>query len=276
MLYTRRKRNEALAAAEASGKSFWTKKFAPEVRVKVLHALNSFADDIYGARAALALARQLILYDEGWMGLGHGVEPVEDMLGYIREAPDDTLPTIIEALYQALVTSRQRGSWGVDPAGFTAAISGILAEHRVSFDFVDGTMVEFTSRELHQEVVEPTLRLLGGQRDLAKVEAAYQKALRELSAGAADDAITDAATALQEMLIALGCEGKALGPLLGSAKKKGLLAAHDAPLIDWVSADRSQFGDAHRATSPTREDAWLTVHVVGALALRLAKGRRAS
>ena len=41
--------------------------------------------------------------------------------------------------------------------------------------------------------------------------------------------------------------------------------------MHWVSADRSEMGDSHKAeTTLTRDDAWLTVHVVGALILRLA------
>jgi hypothetical protein len=61
-----------------------------------------------------------------------------------------------------------------------------------------------------------------------------------------------------------------------------LLAAHDgaladgiAKIIDWVSADRSNSGDAHNAAPAARDDTWFAVHVVGALILRLAKDPRA-
>ena len=81
------------------------------------------------------------------------------------------------------------------------------------------------------------------------------------------------------MLDALGCEGNSLGPKLQNAKDRGLLAPHDSPMAeivkkagDWVSADRSNTGDAHNAGSATVDDAWFTVHVVGALILRLAQG----
>jgi hypothetical protein len=40
-------------------------------------------------------------------------------------------------------------------------------------------------------------------------------------------------------------------------------------IIDWVESDRSEKGDAHNARPATREDAWLTVHIVGAVILRL-------
>jgi hypothetical protein len=46
-------------------------------------------------------------------------------------------------------------------------------------------------------------------------------------------------------------------------------AAEFQKLVDWVSASRSDRGDAHSASNATRPDAWLVVHVVGALILRL-------
>jgi hypothetical protein len=107
----------------------------------------------------------------------------------------------------------------------------------------------------------------------------YQKAIMELAASHADDAITDAGTALQETLTVLGCSGNSLGPLITDARKRGLLAPHDAKLdqsisniMVWVSADRSELGEAHHVSDATVEDAWLIVHIVGALILRLASG----
>ena len=86
-------------------------------------------------------------------------------------------------------------------------------------------------------------------------------------------------TALHFDLKARGCDGNAIGPRLRSAKRLGILAPHDGPMLDtvvalinWVSADRSEVGDAHPGGPPTRDDAWLAVHVVGAVILRLAAG----
>jgi hypothetical protein len=133
-------------------------------------------------------------------------------------------------------------------------------------------------------VVAPVLRLLSGRAGWGTIENAYQGALREIHDGHPDDAITDAATALQEALVRVGCEGNALGPLIDSAKKKGLLAPHDqtlgtgiAKILDWVSADRSEMGDGHKgASKANRDDAWLSAHVVGAVILRLAGSPRQS
>jgi len=132
--------------------------------------------------------------------------------------------------------------------------------------------------EMHAEIVRPVLDLLGGRSVFQKVEAAYQKALTELRPGGdPSDAITDAGTALQEVLTSLGADGNSLGPLLQSARTKGLLGPYDSKLSqgvqligEWLSADRSQRGDAHSVTAADREDAWLAVHVAGALILRLA------
>ena len=77
------------------------------------------------------------------------------------------------------------------------------------------------------------------------MEQAFQAALKQVSEGHPDNAITDAATALQEYLTSIGCSGNTLQPLMESARNKGLLGAHDAPLTagvlkltDWVNADR--------------------------------------
>jgi hypothetical protein len=40
--------------------------------------------------------------------------------------------------------------------------------------------------------------------------------------------------------------------------------------LNWASADRSQTGDSHKQSDATIADAWLAVHVIGALILRLA------
>ena len=79
--------------------------------------------------------------------------------------------------------------------------------------------------------------------------------------------------------MAVGCEGNQLGDLIKSARTRGLIAAHDSPLLDviekalnWVAADRSQTGDSHHASHASRDDAWLIVHIVGAFIVRLAAG----
>ena len=65
---------------------------------------------------------------------------------------------------------------------------------------------------------------------------------------------------------------------MSSAKKKGLLTGADTPLtesiiktVNWVAAKRNQ-GEAHRGDPDINmSDAWMMVHVVGALAIRLSE-----
>lgn len=129
------------------------------------------------------------------------------------------------------------------------------------------------------ETVAPALAMLMGRPDLERVTSAYEAALRELRpGGSAADAITDAARALQEMLVGIGARGKSLGPLADDARKQSLFGPYDSKLagaiealVDWVNADRSTRGDAHVTTATLSDDAWLTVRVVGALLIRLSR-----
>ncbi len=44
------------------------------------------------------------------------------------------------------------------------------------------------------------------------------------------------------------------------------------PIVDWVNSDRSDRGNAHRyrESDATKADAWLAIHVAGALMVRLS------
>jgi hypothetical protein len=210
-----------------------------------------------------------------------GMSAREDFFGCLLQGSDEMVPDLIEGLSLAFTQNdihSQTGNWHGGTL-FDVLVNTILREHRISYELIDHQMVGFESREMHVEVVAPVLTLLGGRQGWSRAESAYQDALREIAHGAAADAITDAGTALQEALTAAGCVGNQLGDLIKSARAKGLLAPHDSPLLHsigkvftWASADRSQTGDAHHTTTATVADAWLTVHVVGALLLRLAGG----
>lgn len=272
MLHARRKRIKALAEAEAAGKSFWTKEFSRSDRLRIWYAILDTSGGETTAAAVTGFARHLIMTDEGlpFLSSGH-YPPHADFNAYLLECPDEMVPTLVEATYRGL---RQvaRVNPGVIVGDFERTANEILNESRISYDLINGQMIEFESKELHQAVVEPALRLLAGRAEFAAVETAYQKALKEISDGDPADAITDAATALQELLNALGVKAGTLDAQARAAREKGLLRGHDLKLTDWVTGDRSTTGDAHNATPAKREDAWLTVHVAGALILRLAEG----
>lgn len=273
MLYGRRKLIEDNLLAEAMGKSLWTDKLDERVRFRVSHALLIIRDeDLRSDRVSTFPIDRAWKWTAEDFGLPlplPGLSPhrfgVEMVVQGDQE--EDVLFTFIEAVIH---TAYADGLVTVDK--FIARIKEILLEHRVCFDIVDGKFVPFSSRALHEAVVVPALTLLGGRGELQHVETAYRAALNEIRTGSPDDAITDASTALQLTLKALGCRGESLGPLAKSAQSKGVVTGYDKKLIDWVSADRSNKGDAHNVDSASVEDAWLVVHIVGALILRISDG----
>ncbi len=274
MLHAERKRLKEQAEAEAEGKSFWTKQFAPEVRVKIHRAIVQAVDSDPNTFVSVAqTARGHLLSLGRYFLVNSGTPPEADFVLYINQCNDDMMPSVIEASIEALRDASKRGS-GVSVISFVDRVREILNHHRISYDLVEWQMIEFESKEMHQAVVGPTIRLLAGRSGLAGVESAYQKALKEMSGGDPADAITDAGTALQEMFAALGCRGSTLAQQAEAARKKGLLTSHDLKLTDWVTADRSTRGDAHNAAPASGEDGRLTVHVVGSLILRLAADPR--
>jgi hypothetical protein len=278
LLHNRRKRLADIAVREAAGESFWTEKFDETVRTKITQAFQYAAgqwSEYYG------IARTAILQNEGRFYLTKSNTRGDvDLLTYLMTCPDDMVPTVVEAMALACNDGQLNmatGNWNRTDT-FNPSVSVILREHRISYELVNDQMTSLSTMELHEAVVGPTVSLLAGRSDLSRVETAYLSALEEITVGKAADAITDAGTALQEMLAALGCTGNALGPLIASARVKGILAPHDSPMLTavekilhWVSADRSSTGDAHVVTSPILDDAWFIVHVVGAIILRLSK-----
>jgi hypothetical protein len=265
-----------MAKAEDGSASFWTTNFSGTARTKVWYA---FFDRGGGDRKLCAeRVRLLLLREEGLLQLRGVSDALNDVAAFFLVSPDELVPSIIEAMFVALFDVSNNPPWA--PTGwktFTGAVNEVLYQERIGFEFVGGTLVEKDSQELHAEVIAPTLRLLSGRPGWEDVEKAYQRALEEISDGHPDDAITDAGAALQEALVKLGCEGNALGPLIASGLKKRLFAQHDAKLLSWASADRSELGDGHQGASPaTRHDAWLAVHVVGAIILRLTGPTRSS
>jgi hypothetical protein len=279
MLYGERKRMAELAQKEAAGESYWTKKFDDRLRVKIHYAMWEASE---GLGRFYFAARQLILEADGLRALSNpAFTALVDFQQYVERCADDEIPTTIEAFYTALSDKRLMQETGVyfSEIKFEVKMGELLQKGRIGFELVGGQMIPFESKELHAEVILPTLSLLSSGEMWKPAQAAYLNALDEISRGDGPDAITDAGTALQESLLALGCEGNSLGPLIASAKNRGLLGSHDREMIEaisklmhWVSADRSQSGDAHNAGDASVEDAWLIVHIVGAIIVRLNSG----
>lgn len=274
MLYHERKRLQEIEAGETSGENFWTDEFEVEVCNKIWFAFIDAAGR--NEKECIKLAHVGMVRSLGVQYLyAPRVGELYDLKHFVLSGCNgnyDVVSSAIEMMYFALHQNRYMQAEALQR--FDNKIQQILRNYRISFDLISGQMVPFESREMHTDVVAPTLHLLAGRPDLERAEKAYQDALKEISTGTAADAITDAGVALQETLEALGCDGNALGPLIKSARTKGLLAPHDQKIMDWVSADRSESGDSHHASDAVLADAWLSVHVVGALILRLADAER--
>lgn len=297
MLYGKRKRLEELYEAEEQGRSLWTPILDKHARAKLYHAVDSISRGIKSFDPII-LARQITLEQEGLLKLSNDFFEMfssdlrTDALKGILEQDESVVFTLIEAMvmlpaYVEQDHYRLLFDYNITPDNdyememsifkdelkiFSRRIRSVLQEHWVSFDFIEGRFIPIESNQLHEEVVIPALTLLGHREDFENVETAYRKALDELHTGTPDDAITDAATALQEALLALGCKGNSLRPLTNSALVKGTITGYDRKLIDWVSAERNNKGDAHNVDAASTEDAWLVVHIVGALILRIVGG----
>jgi len=184
-------------------------------------------------------------------------------------AKDEQMADVIEAVFVALteVSSGLPGAYYQEESEareFRNRVNEILDGHDIAYQVVGNEVIPRESMATHSQIVAPALSLLHGDARLRNVEKAFHDALRELKPGGSPaDAITDVGTALQETLVALGAEGNALGPLLSSARKKGLLGPMIRKLAEgvlkigeWVSADRSTRGDTHGVPNTNSDDAW--------------------
>lgn len=159
---------------------------------------------------------------------------------------------------------------------FLEVVNDRLLHARVDWVFEDGRFQERGNYVMHSEVLRPATILLTDDPDFALASAAFQSALTRLSKGETDVALTEAATSLQEFFRALGVDGNSVSDQLDNAQRAKAISGADRslmkPLIAWVNADRSDRGNAHRhrAGDVSKADAWLMMHVVGALMVRLS------
>ncbi|MEN2742497.1 hypothetical protein ABCS02_32375 [Microbacterium sp. X-17] len=159
---------------------------------------------------------------------------------------------------------------------FVELVNDRLLHARVDWVFEDGRFQERGNFVLHSEVLRPATILLADDPTFRIASDAFQSALTRLSAGETDVALTQAATALQEHFRALGIEGNSVSDQLDKAQRAKIITGGDRglmkPIIDWVNTDRSERGNAHRHREGdvSKADAWLMMHVVGALMVRLS------
>jgi hypothetical protein len=163
-----------------------------------------------------------------------------------------------------------------DTDKFIEVVNDILLHARVDWVFEDGKFQERGNSILHNEVVRPITVFLETDPKFASASGAFQAALTHLSESKPSVAITDAATAVQEFFRVLGAKGNSLSDQVNDAQNKGLITSYDRALLkpfnDWLNSDRSEKGNAHywREGDVSKPDAWLAIHVAGALMVRLS------
>jgi hypothetical protein len=288
-LYAERLRRKAQAAALAADEVRWTDQLTDDVRVKLGVVWDDVLNDTSLRNQTDALSREI--GRRTLRSIAVSLRP-RAMRPGDHEVTSEQLLSLIEAEHEVLkrlaadafdgVSVNTSPSWFEEitraPETFRREVNQILEAHLVGLCLHDNSrLMEIASHEMHNAVVAPTLYLLHSQPRFAAAEKAYQKALDELRRRDPGDAITDAGTALQDMLKTLGCTGNALGDLLKSARNNGLIKGTDSPLTDsieravaWVATQRNH-GEAHQGDPDVvMSDAWAVVHIVGALMIRLS------
>ncbi len=202
-----------------------------------------------------------------------------DCIASISLALDALADELNGVAFRSEVWNGGDGVYRFFPDIFRKRVNDAFLNYRINWIFIGGALVPRSHQDLFAEIVEPTTRFLGSDPKWGAVQRAYEKSLTELSRNDPGDAITDASTALQEMLRARGADGATLKKQVARAVSSGVLAGWDirltsgiASFIDWVEAERSNNGDAHHdAADADNQNAWLVIHIVGALVLRLSE-----
>ena len=286
--YPQRELRRATAEREAAGDELWTEWPDLATRNKLAACIRDWLwDDMHGGgvETLLSAITQEVSDAAGVVSRAaetpelFGRQSVDDFVDSIRQP--DQYPAVIFGLIEGLWRWRtviDEEFIARSPRSrqlFQDRIAEILEDHRIGFVFVDGNFLPRSGSIADREILVPTVEFLTGDPTFADADAMYREALTAIQQRQPDEAITKACTALQSMLTALNCgDGSdTLSRQVAHAIGRGLLAKHDKPLEGWLTADRGNFGSAHPGDgTAAREDAWLTVHVVGAIILRLSRG----
>ena len=89
------------------------------------------------------MASTLLKEDEGVFYLTDpNAGPAQDLFEHSQRCSDEQYPSVVEALYAGLATPGQygpRGNW----RGFEQGVNGLLREHRLSYEMIEGRLVPF-------------------------------------------------------------------------------------------------------------------------------------
>lgn len=263
----------------------WTDKFPPL-------AINQLLRAIYGSTNRFHTLEPIVtayLVDESQSnGVPLSITSTLDSMWGTPRTDDvldvlDAVGLMLDDLAAEIDLRHSGGTTGGDipehfaPWIFREAANEIFLEFRIAYKFINGRLQPREHEELHADVIQPLELILTSNPKFARAETAYREAMTALTSGQPGAAVTSAGSALQEALLALGATGNDLSSLMNNAVYKRFLSKHDDKLkaafkniAAWVNADRSTMGTAHGAAAGERDDAWLAIHVVGALIVRLA------
>lgn len=213
-------------------------------------------------------------------------EAFNNMWGSVYHEQVDWLAAVplVLARYEANYAGTE-GEWGdntftlfFNTDDFVERTNDLLLDERVNLTFIDSRLRPRENEPLHTDLMQPTEAFLSNDERFSTAETAYMEASSSLAAGHYGQAITAAASALQDTLRAFGATGQTLASQINSARSRNLIMAHDAKLFemvkmatDWLTADRSNRGNAHGASSATRADAQLAIHIAASIMLRLMR-----
>lgn len=175
MLFARRQRLKDLEEQEAGGKSFWTEELPEQARVRLLYAIKDLTKGTisytYSQFDLIEFARDQVLRDIGQPALAGQQDPERDVVACISTGSEDLVFSYLKAIVYvaAMVVSQDFSDVSGETRrtierrlpGFVETVRTVLREHRVSFDLVDGQIIPLESLELHEEVVQPVVSLLG-------------------------------------------------------------------------------------------------------------------
>lgn len=275
-----RKKRGYQTELEAAGKNLWTDRLSPVVRVQFTHIIKNSVEQHY-LNDQISDVERHVSFQFGFISLSHAfgfrtLSSLEQVLNAIlyEECEEDVVFSLLEAVWD--IVPHYPGGHVPNPRGiYSHDLRVVLEDARVSYDFVEGNIVPRGEQEMHVEVVVPTITLLSGRPSFEDAERNYMDALTSIRQGRFDDAVTNAAAAVEATLRILGCgDARTAFAKRGAvAIERNLLAPHDKGLLGWITATRGLEGDAHgQGSHTTRADAWLVVHVAGALILRLVDG----
>lgn len=275
-----RKHRRHQAELEASGERIWTDKLTHTVRVQFTHIIKRFAEQYY-LNDRLSEVAQDVSFQFSFISLSHAFNfhafsPLEEVLNAVinERCEEDVVFSLLEGVWD-IVPHYQGGHVASPRSMYSNGVQMILEDGGISYDFIEGNIIPRSQQEMHVEVVVPAITLLSGRSGFEDAERNYMDALTSIRQGRFDDAVTNAASAVEAVLRILGCGNAqtAFEKRGAIAIERNLLASHDKRLLGWVTATRGSEGDAHgRGSHTSRADAWLLIHVAGALILRLVDG----